>query len=184
MRSTGPIMTQTTTPLSSTMGMMVGTMMIVAGTTRMITTKSASINNFLVSRCLRYEGVIPFAMERISLEIQASQFLIADLAAFFIAFVVESGRDSQAGFRFRVPDEVDDGHTVEQWPATPILGNEAEHAVLDLIPLACARRKMRDVNRQVEGIGKPVQFGFPQAHATTVTASPISRDIELRGFFV
>ena len=123
-------------------------------------------------------------MERISLEIQASQFLIADLAAFFIAFVVESGRDSQAGFRFRVPDEVDDGHTVEQWPATPILGNEAEHAVLDLIPLARARRKVRDMEGQVEIIGQPLEFGFPQSHPAAVTASPISRDIELRGFFV
>ena len=107
-------------------------------------------------------------MERIALEIHAAQVLLADSAAFFIAFGVESGRDRQARFRFRVPDEVDDGHTVEQGPAPPILGNKAEHVMLDLVPLACARWKMRDMDREVEGIGQPLQFGFPQAHATAV----------------
>jgi hypothetical protein len=70
-------------------------------------------------------------------------------------------RNRQAGFRFRVPDEVDDGSTVEQGPTTPILGNEAEHAMLDLIPLARARGKMRDLDREMQHIGEPLQFGFP-----------------------
>ena len=123
-------------------------------------------------------------MERISFEIQASQFLIADLAAFFIAFVVEPGRDSEAGFRVRVPDEGDDGDTVEQWPATPIFGNEAEHPVLDLIPFARPRGKVRDVDGQLKVIRQPLEVALPQADPAAITAAAIGRDIQLRRLFV
>ena len=95
-------------------------------------------------------------MEWISVDIQSPHFLIADLAAFFIAFVVQPSLDIEAGFRFRISDKVDDGDAVEERPAAPIFGNEAEHAVLDLIPLARARRKVRDMDGQVEIIGQPL----------------------------
>ena len=81
-------------------------------------------------------------MEGIALEIHAAQLLITDTAAFGIAFGVKAGRDLEAGFRLRVPDQVDDGHTVEQRAAAPVLGNKAEHAMLNLIPLARARWKV------------------------------------------
>ena len=57
-------------------------------------------------------------------------------------FCVEPGGNCQARFGFRVPDEIDDGHPVEQGPASPIFGNEADHAMLDLIPLARAWGEM------------------------------------------
>ena len=123
-------------------------------------------------------------MERIAAEIHAAEGLIADPAAFFIAFGVEPSRERQTGFRFRIPDEGDDGHAVEPRAASLMLGNEAEHAMLDLIPLARAGGKRRDVDREVQCIGEPLQFGFPQAHATPVPAAPIRCNIELRGLFV
>ena len=100
-------------------------------------------------------------MGGIALEIHATQFLIADAATFFIAFGVEASRDRQARFRFRVPDEVDDGHTVEPRPAPPILGNEAEHAMLNFIPFARAGREVGDMDREVKRRRQPLQLSFP-----------------------
>ena len=149
-----------------------------------IPTKSVSINNFRVSKGLRQDGIIPFAMEGIALEIDAAQLLITDAVTFFIPFGVEAGRDGEAGFRFCVADQVDDGHTIEQRATSPVLGNETEHAMLDLIPLARARRKMRDMDRKVESFGQPLQLSFPQADATAVTPPSIGRDIEVRSMFI
>ncbi len=123
-------------------------------------------------------------MEGISVDIQSAQVVIADLAAFCIARVVQPGLNGEASFRCRVPDEVDDGDPVEEWPSSPILGNEAEHAGLDLIPLARTRRTVRDLEGQVEISGQPLEFGFPQAHPAAVTAAPGGCDIELRGLLV
>jgi len=123
-------------------------------------------------------------MERIAVEIHAAQGLVADSATFFLPFGVEPGRDRQTGFRVRVPHEVDDGHPVEQGTASPIFGNEAAQAMLDLMPLARARRKRRDLDCEVKRSGHPLPCGFPQTHATAVTAAAIRRDIELRSRFV
>ncbi len=122
------------------------------------------MNNFRVSLCLRCESVIPFLMEGISVDIQSAQVVIADLAAFCIARVVQPGLNGEASFRCRVPDEVDAG--------------------LDLIPLARTRRTVRDLEGQVEISGQPLEFGFPQAHPAAVTAAPGGCDIELRGLLV
>src|SRR5262245_60313575 len=146
--------------------------------------QSASINRLSGSRRCRQGGRRPVDSRVHRVVLDATHRLTAAAATFGIGQGVERTGDRQACFRFRVPDEVDDGHTVEPRPAPPILGNEAEHAMLDLIPLAGARRKVRDMDREVEGIGQPLQLGFPQAYATAVTAAAIRRDIEVRGLFV
>ena len=123
-------------------------------------------------------------MEGITAEIQKLHFLITDLATFFIPSVIEPRLKGEAGFRFRVPDQVDDGNAVQQRAPTPIFGNEAEHPVLDLVPLAGARRKVRDMDGQVEIIRQPLEFGFPQPDPAAVTAATIGCDIQLRRLLV
>ena len=123
-------------------------------------------------------------MEGVALEIHSAQLLIPNATAFGIAFRVEASRDLEAGFRFCVADQVDHRHPVEQRATAPILGNEAEHAMLDLIPLARAGGKMRDLDREMECLGQPLQLRFPEAYTTAVTPAPSGRNIELCGVFV
>jgi NADPH:quinone reductase-like Zn-dependent oxidoreductase len=92
-------------------------------------------------------------MERVAVEIHPAQGLITYPTAFFIALRVEAGPDRQAGLRFRVADQVHDGYPVEQGATSPIRGNEAEHTMLDLVPLARTGRKMRNMDCEVKGIG-------------------------------
>ena len=92
-------------------------------------------------------------MERITLQIDAAQLLITDATAFFIPLGVETRGDLEASFCFRVADQVDHRYAVEQRTAPPVLGDETEHAMLNLIPLAGARGEVRDMNRELERRG-------------------------------
>jgi hypothetical protein len=56
----------------------------------------------------------------------------------------------------------------------------AKHAVLNLVPFACSRREMTDMNGHVELLRKLLDFDFLEAHTTAVTASPIGSDQQLR----
>lgn len=123
-------------------------------------------------------------MERVAVEIHPAQGLITHPTAFLVALRVESGPDRQARFCFRIADQVHDGYSVEHGAASPVLGNEAKHTMLNLIPLARAGGEMRDMDREMQRIGEPLEFGFPQAHATAVTAATIGRDIEFGGVLV
>jgi hypothetical protein len=123
-------------------------------------------------------------MEGITADIQELHFLLTDLAPFFIPSVIEPRLKGEAGFRFRVPDQVDDGDAVQQGAPTPIFRNEAEQALLELVPLAGARQKVRDVDGEVEIIRQPWEFRFPQPDPAAVTAAPIGGDIQLRRLLV
>ena len=49
----------------------------------------------------------------------------------------------------------------EQRSAAPIDADKREHAVLDAIPFAGARRMMGDGNREAGFIGELLQLGLP-----------------------
>jgi hypothetical protein len=56
--------------------------------------------------------------------------------------------------------------------------------MLDLIPLARARRQVTDRDRQARIVGKALQFGFPQPGARAVAAPAIGDDQQLLGRWV
>ena len=51
-----------------------------------------------------------------------------------------------------VGNQMDDGLIADQRSCPPVLGDEGEHAVFDLIPLAGSRRKMRYLQVQAAEI--------------------------------
>ena len=77
-------------------------------------------------------------MERIAGEVEGVHFGIGDLDAFFIGSLVERAFDLEARLCRRRADEFDDGDTIRQRPAAPILRDMAEQAVLDPVPLCAA----------------------------------------------
>src|SRR5436305_7351279 len=68
---------------------------------------------------------------------------------------------------------MEDGFLVQQGLATPIRGDKGKEAVLDLVPLAGARRKMTHGQDQAGFISEFLQFQFPQAQPPAITPSPI-----------
>ena len=61
---------------------------------------------------------------------------------------IQSGFDDQTRSRGGAGDQADDGLTAYERASAPVLGNEAEEAVFDLVPFAGARREMADVKPQ------------------------------------
>jgi len=54
-----------------------------------------------------------------------------------------------------------------QTRATPVVGDVAEHAVLDLVPLAGTGREVADLNGKLQLVGKLLQMQPPSASADT-----------------
>jgi len=86
--------------------------------------------------------------------------------------------DPQPRLRRRITDQVhDDGSRAERL-TSPVLGDVAEHPVLDLVPLARAGREMADRDPQPQVVGQTLQRHFPQPRAISVTATGIGSDQE------
>jgi hypothetical protein len=71
----------------------------------------------------------------------------------------------------RVADQIHHGLVGAQRSASPIHRDKREEAMFDLVPLAGARRKVADVDRDFELIGKPLELRFPHARPVAVAAS-------------
>ena len=62
--------------------------------------------------------------------------------------------DLETGFGLRVAYQVDHGLVADQRSCPPILRDEREHPVFDLVPLAGSGRKMRYMQMQAGEIGQ------------------------------
>jgi hypothetical protein len=108
-----------------------------------------------------HEGVVPFTVKVGSFQIQRSQFRIAYLCSGGVAPRVQFGADFQPRFGGCVGNQLDDDFMTDQWPSPPVLGDVAEHAMLDFVPLAGARRKMAHPNRDAQAHSQVLESDFP-----------------------
>ena len=79
----------------------------------------------------------------------AGEFRVTDLDPRFIGRCIRCGPNRQAGLCRGVPDHFVTG----QWASSPVLGDEAEQAMFDLVPLTRTRWKVTDAKRQSKFIG-------------------------------
>jgi hypothetical protein len=77
-------------------------------------------------------------MERIAADVEAFQLGLGDLDAFLVDPCVECALNFEPGLGRSRRDELDDGSVVSERPAAPVLGDAAEQAVFDLVPLCAA----------------------------------------------
>jgi len=84
-------------------------------------------------------------------------FVIRDDDAFWILVGVEFAVDREAGARCRGGDQVDDHAIADQRSSAPVLTDEREQAVFDLVPLAGAWRKVADGDVDAELVGQAYQ---------------------------
>ena len=68
--------------------------------------------------------------------------LVRDFDPLRVGVFINGSFDAQAVSRGGAANQIDDDLPADQGTAAPIGGDVAEHAVLDLVPLAGARRKV------------------------------------------
>jgi hypothetical protein len=93
-----------------------------------------------------------------------------------VAVGIQGRPHEKSGFRRRVGDQVDDGLVTDQWFASPVLRDEAEQAVLDLVLLAGARRKVAYLQPRPQGVRYFLEDDVPKARPRAVAPSAIRRD--------
>ena len=120
----------------------------------------------------RGEAVIPFPMEVAALNRQGVHLFVGDGLAGLIGGLVQFGMNRQSLYRTRGRDELDDDHAGDQGTAAPILGDVAEHSMLDLVPFARAGRKVPNMQAQPQFIGKALEFRLPQANPRPLLPPP------------
>src|SRR5215212_5752857 len=96
---------------------------------------------------------------------EVAHFRAGDDLTRWVAPLVQLRPDPEAGRRARVTDQVNHGLKGAERAASPVLRNVTKQAMLDLVPLAGARWKMRDVDRQAQVVGQALQFLLPRPRA-------------------
>ena len=101
--------------------------------------------------------------------------------AFWIALFVQLAADGQTSAGGCRRNKLNDHFVADQRFSAPVLADEREQAVLDLIPLAGAGRQVTDDNLKPDLVRKLLQFPLPQSHPRAIAAAAISRDQQPRG---
>ena len=109
-------------------------------------------------------------------EIERLQFLLGYLDPALVCSPIQPGFDDQSGLGRRSGDEIHDGTVVGQGPASPVRGYERKEAMLNLVPLTGARRKVTYRDRQLLVGRKPVELSLPQMAAVAIASAAVGAD--------
>src|SRR5271166_7018016 len=120
-----------------------------------------------------HNAVVPFAVKVMGRQSQVSKLFVADLNLGFVMVGVQSSLNNQARARRGTGDEVDDGLMTHQGLPAPVLRDEAEQTMLNLVPLARARGKVADQEFHLQLVGQFLERHLPQPRARAVTAAAI-----------
>ena len=110
---------------------------------------------------MRKDRVGPLAVEVRSLQPHGLHLASTHLDANRIVPRIEGCLDAQPRGGAGTANEADDNLTAQQGLSTPVRGDMAKHAMLDLVPFARARRQMADRHTQPRLIGEPLQLHLP-----------------------
>ena len=105
--------------------------------------------------------MVPFAVEGVGGEVYRRHFVVCDFGARRIGCVVDFGFDVGSGSGGGRGNQLDDGLVADQRFAAPVLGDEGEKLVLDLVPLAGPRRQMTDGDGHAKFSGERLEFSLP-----------------------
>jgi len=120
-------------------------------------------------------------VEIIPLEVNRCHLLRGRLEARGVGMRVKTARDGQTGRRGRRRDQAQDHRVADQGLTAPVLGDEGEQAMLNLVPLARAGREVAHRDLQAGFVGQPLQLPLPEPQARSVAATAISRDQQAAG---
>jgi hypothetical protein len=109
------------------------------------------------------------------------KLFVTDRNASFVLPWVERCAYRQSGLGRCTCDEIDDDLLRGKRATAPVLGDETEQPVLDLVPFAGARRKVTDVQGNVQFVGlqalepSEVVLGLPLTRPLTRPSADLSR---------
>src|SRR5215470_5975582 len=118
-------------------------------------------------------------MELIAGDVEGFHCGFADPDALLVGAGVERAFDPETGLGRGRPNQLDDCEAIYEWSAAPILRDVAKQAVLDLVPLRCARRIVVDVDHKSGLVGELLQFELPEPYPRAIRASAVRRDRQL-----
>src|SRR5712691_13548929 len=104
-------------------------------------------------------------------DVEGGHLSVGDGDAFRIEVVVDLAEPGEAGLGGGRRDQIDDDAIADERAGAPVLADEGEEAVLDLVPLAGARRQVVDGDVEADLVGEPLQLAFPQAHTRSIAAA-------------
>ena len=105
-------------------------------------TKGSSGNKRAIWRVgIRRDSVIPVAVELGAFDVDGSHLGVRDDDAAGVLASVEFAAHGEAGFGGGRRDQFDDDPVADERLGAPVLADEGEEAVLDLVPLAGAGRQ-------------------------------------------
>ena len=111
-------------------------------------------------------------MEVVGLEIEQGQFRVGDLDTGRVLASIKFGSNLQARLCRCVGDQIDDDFVTHQRPTSPVLGDVREHAVLDLVPFAGARREVAHMDGQPQVATKLCNATFHKRHRLPLLPPP------------
>jgi hypothetical protein len=86
-------------------------------------------------------------VEVVALGLDGGELGVGDLDLVGVVALIELRVDLEPGAGGGRGDQVDDRLERDEWAPAPVLGDEAEQAVLDLVPLRGAGREVADRDR-------------------------------------
>src|SRR5277367_1895043 len=109
---------------------------------------------------MRFDGVVPFAVKFVRMEVNLSQFLITDLNTRWIRSCIKTGFYLETSFRPGGTDEIDNNLMTDQRPPAPVHGDIRKQAMLNLVPFAGAGREMANRDLQAAFISQVLDFNL------------------------
>ena len=120
-------------------------------------------------------------MKRIECQSESGQLLVGDLDGGFVGVFVDRSLDDETCFRRGCGHQVDNDLMAHQGTATPVVGDETEEAMLNLVPLARAWRKMADPQLEIRFVRQFLERHLPKTGAVAVTPASIGGNQQLCG---
>lgn len=86
-------------------------------------------------------AIVPFTMPFVYSDVEAAEFLIVNFDALDIFVRIQIAFHLETRFRSGVADEIHDDFIVLQRSSAPVLADECEQSMFDLVPLGSAGGK-------------------------------------------
>src|SRR5579863_8040829 len=116
-----------------------------------------------------------------ALQVYALHFLVRHLAACRILAPIQATGHLEPRRPGRLGYQIHDRLIVAQRLTAPVRGDKGEQPVLDLVPLARARRKVADGDGKTRLVRQHLQFQLPKPQARPVAAPAVRSDQQVLG---
>src|SRR5690606_28569894 len=128
---------------------------------------------------LRQNRVVPLAVESAWVDVDGGHHRVFNFDTERVFADIELCVDLEPGSSGCSADELDDDLMGEQWLAAPVHRDEAEHPLLDLVPLARARWVVAHGDPQAGVIRELLQAGLPDTGTVAVAPARVRRHKDL-----